>query len=70
MHMVYKHAYLDILLFAAFMLCTVKIRLKGEVEGCALNNHENYIVDHRKSWKNHGIVFLKFCGNPVIQRPA
>ena len=38
---------------------------KGEVEGHALKSHENYIVDHGKSWKNHGIVFLNFCGNPV-----
>ena len=29
------------------------------------NSHGNYIVDHGKSWKNHGIVFLHFCGNPV-----
>ena len=39
--------------------------LKGEVGGRALNSHENYIVDHGKSWKNHGIVFLNFCGNPA-----
>ena len=23
----------------------------------ALNSHGNYISDHGKSWKNHGIVF-------------
>ena len=28
----------------------VKILLKGEVGGHALNSHENYIVDHGKSW--------------------
>ena len=39
--------------------------LKGEVGGCALKSHGNYIVDHGKSWENHGIVFLNFCGNPV-----
>ena len=46
--------------------------LKGEVGVCALNSHGNYIlnshgnynVDHGKSWKNHGIVFLNFCWNP------
>ena len=38
--------------------------LKGEVGGHAYNSHGNYIVDHGKSWKNHGIVFLNFCGNP------
>ena len=39
--------------------------LKEEVGGHALNSHGNYIVDHGKSWKNHGIVFFNFCGNPV-----
>ena len=39
---------------------------KGEVEGHVLKSHGNYIVDHGKSWKNHGIVFLNFCGNPVF----
>ena len=48
------------------MLCMVKMPLKGEVGGRALNSHGNYIVDHGKSWKNHGIVFLNFCGNPAI----
>ena len=37
----------------------------GEVGDCALNSHGNYIVDYGKSWKNHGIMFLNFCGNPV-----
>ena len=48
------------------MLSVVKMLRKGEVGGHALNNHGNYIVDHGKSWKNHGIVFLNFCGNHVI----
>ena len=58
--MVYKHVYLNtlLLLHSTFMLSVVKMPLKGEVGG-------HYIVDHRKSWKNHGIVFLNFCGNPV-----
>ena len=46
------------------MLSVVKMLLKGEVGGRALNSHGNYIVDHGKSWKNHGIV--NFCGNPVL----
>ena len=64
--MVYKHAYLNtvLLLRSAFMLSVVKMPLRGEVGGYALNNHGNYIVDHGKSLKNHGIVFLNFCGNP------
>ena len=40
--------------------------LTGEVGGRALNSHGKYIVDHGKPWKNHGIVFLNFCGNPVM----
>ena len=46
------------------MLSMVKMLLEGEVGGHALNSHGNYIVDHGESWKNHGIVFLKLCGNP------
>ena len=52
-------------LHSALMLSVVKMLLKGEVGGSALNSHGNYIVDHGISWKNHGIVFLNFCGNPV-----
>ena len=49
---------------AAFSIyrSVVKMPLKGEVGGLALKCHGNYIVDHGK---NHGIVFLNFCGNPV-----
>ena len=54
-----------LLLHSTFMLSVVKMLLKGEVGGSALNSHGNYIVDHGKSWKNHGIVILNFCGNPV-----
>ena len=50
------------------MLSMVKLLLKGEVGVCALNGHGNYIVDHGKSWKNHGIVFMNFCGNPARRR--
>ena len=48
------------------MLSVVKMLLKREIGGCELNNQGNYIVDHGKSWKNHGIVFLNFCGNPGL----
>ena len=66
--MVYKHAYLNTLLLlqSTFMLSLVKMPLKEAVEGHALNSHGNYIVDHGKSWKNHGIVFFNFCGSPVF----
>ena len=45
-------AYLNTLFFlhSTFMLSLVKMLLKGEVGGHALNSHGNYIqfVDHRK----------------------
>ena len=65
--MVYRHAYFNtlLLLHSAFMLSVVKMPLKGVVGGRALNSHGNYIVDHGKSWKNHGIMFLNYYGNPV-----
>ena len=68
--MVYKHAYLNtlLLLHLAFILSVGKMPLKGEVGGHALKSHGNYIADCGKSWRNHGIVFLNFCGNPVIKR--
>ena len=53
-----------LLLHSAFLLRLVKMLLKGQVGVCALNSHGNYIVDHGKSWKNHGIGFLNFYGNP------
>ena len=55
-----------LLLHSAFMLNVVKMLLKGEVGGSALNSHGNYIVDHGISWKNHGIVFVSFYGSPVL----
>ena len=62
----YKHAYLNtlLLLHSAFMLSLVKMPLKGEVGSRALNSHGNCFVDHEKSWENHEIVFLNFCGSP------
>ena len=47
---------------AAF--CIYAQHVEDEVGGHALNSHGNYIVDHGKSWKNHGIVLLNVCGNP------
>ena len=66
--MVYKNAYLNTLLLLRYVnkLSLVNLALKGEVGGHAWNSHGNYVFDHGKSWKNHGIVFLNFCGNPVI----
>ena len=55
-----------LLLHSAFTLSVVKMLLKREVRGCALNSHGNYMVGRGKSWKNHGVVFLNFCGNPDL----
>ena len=57
-------------LHSAFILSVVKMLLKREVGGSAVNSHGNYIADHGKSWKNHGIVFLNFCGNPGVSSIA
>ena len=38
------------------MLSVVKMLLKGEVGGCALNSHGNCIVDHGK--------IMELCWNP------
>ena len=54
-----------LLLHSAFMLRVANMLLKEEVRCNVLNSHGNYIADHGKSWKNHGIVFLNSCGNPV-----
>ena len=53
-------------LHSTFMLSVVKMLLKGEVGGRALGSHGNYIVDLGKSWKNHRIMILNFCGNPAF----
>ena len=62
-----QNVYLNtlLLLHSIFMLSVLNMSLKEEVGNHALNSHGNYIVGHGKSWKNHGIVFLNFCGNPV-----
>ena len=57
--------YFKYITVAAFMLSVVKVPLKEAVGGRVLNSHGNYIVDHGKSWKNHGNVFLNISGNPV-----
>ena len=51
-------------LSSSFMVSVVKMLLKRKFGGRELNSHGNFIVDHGKSCKNHGIVFLNFCRNP------
>ena len=47
-----------LLLHLSFMLSIVKLLIKGEVGGCALNSYGNYIVDYGKSWN---CVFEFLC---------
>ena len=47
MHGIFK---ILLLLHSTFMLCVVKMPLKLEVGGLALNSHGNYIIDNGKSW--------------------
>ena len=49
---------------AAICIYTQRGEDAAKSGGHALNSHGNYIVDHRKSWKSHGIVFVNLCGNP------
>ena len=46
------------------MLCVVKMRLKGEVGGSALNSHGNYIHDHRKIME---LCFGIFVGTLLLE---
>ena len=57
--MFYKQAYVNTLLLlqSAFMLSVVKMPLKLEVGGHAINSHGNYIVDHGKSWEIMELCF-------------
>ena len=49
-----------LLLHSAFMLRVVKMLLKEEVGGSALNSHGNYIADLGKSWN----CVFKFLWEP------
>ena len=62
--MVYKHAV--VAAFRIYAQCGEDAAKRGGWRP-ALNSHGNNIVDHGESWKNHGIVFLNFCGNPERQ---
>ena len=57
--------YINVAAVRIYLIVVMMLLLKGEVGGHALKSHGNYTVDHGNSWKNHGIVFLNFCGNPV-----
>ena len=53
-----------LLLHSAFMLSVLKMLLKGEAGGRALNSHGNYIVDHGKSWRKSWNCVFEFLWEP------
>ena len=55
--MVYKH---DVV--AAFRIYAKRLGWRLYIK----YSNGNYIVEHGKSWKNHGIAFLNFCGKPSL----
>ena len=61
--MVYKHAVVAAFCVKNFMLSMVML-LKGEVGGCALNSHGNYIVDHGKSLEKSWNCVFEFLSEP------
>ena len=68
--MAYKHAYLDTLLLLHFTLTlnVVKISLKGEVGGHALNSHGNTLLIMKNHGKNMELCFeflWEPCGKEV-----
>ena len=58
----------QLLLHSPFMLSMVKIQLKREVGGCALNSHGNYIVVHGKSWKKSWNSVYEFLWEPCYKK--
>ena len=68
--MVYKHLHLNMLLHSTLLLTVVKMPLKGEVGGHALNSNGDNIVDHGKRWKNMESCFLISVGNLYFARRA
>ena len=54
-----KHA-----VVAAFMLSVVKMLLKEEVRGSALNSYGNYIADHGNHGKIMELCFFDFLWEP------
>ena len=46
----------------AFRIAALRGEDAAKRGGSASNSYGNYMVDHGKPWKNHGIV--NFCWNP------
>ena len=55
------YKYITVTAFRIYALCG-EDATKGEVRGCTLDSHGNYIFVHGKIIE---LCFLSFCGNPV-----
>ena len=54
------HAYNSL---ATFRLKKVKVHINGRLKATYM---EISLLIMEKSWNNHGILILNFCGNPVL----
>ena len=48
-----------------FKLKKVKVPINGRLEAAHTIIMEISLLIMEKSWNNHGILILNFCGNPV-----
>ena len=57
------HAYNSL---PTFKLKKVKEQINGRLEAAHKIIMEISLLIMEKSWNNHGILILNFCGNPVL----
>ena len=46
----------------------MKVRIDGWLEAANKMLMEISLLNMEKSWNNHGILILNFCGNPAIAK--
>ena len=54
---------------ATFRLKKVKVQINGRLEAAHKIIMEISLLIMEKSWNNHGILILNFCGNPGLKSP-
>ena len=52
---------------ATFKLKMVKVHINGRLKAAHKIIMEILLLIMEKSWNNHGILILNFCGNPARQ---
>ena len=60
------HAYYSL---ATFRPKKAKVQINGRLEAAHKIIMEISLLIMEKSWNNHGILILNFCGNPVNKPP-